>query len=143
MRAPTPVGGFPAVDATWRHIGGLDFQVVRPYVLVSTPDPMRPHLMVWLRRRHNDDGHSGSAVWSAHIVDGTTVVSEHRGRSAGQAAARVMTDQTWATAPIPDVMGQGTDVPLYPDNYAMSPAGWYADRAAAHDGRWDSRTGVL
>lgn len=132
--AHTPaVAGFPAHHASWRPIAGVTFQQIKPYVLAGVPDRARPDLVVWLRRIDRD---SPRALWSATIVRGITRISEHRAQSATGAVRRVMADQTWQTAPEPEIRGT-RQTALYPDNLHMTPAGWYADRPTAHDRRWD------
>lgn len=138
MRQPL-VTGFPARHAVWRHIGGQDFQQVRPYTLVAQPDPARPDLLVWLTRLSQRDE---PALWSAVIVRGTTRLSEWRGRSAGEAVRRVMACQTWTTAPAPVVVAHGVARDPYPDNEYRTPAGYYPDKGTAHDRRWDSPRGL-
>ena len=132
------VTGFPARHAVWRHIGGQDFQQVKPYALVAQPDRTRPDLMVWLTRI---SAHGEAAQWSAVIVRGVTRISEWRGPSAGQAVRSVMACSTWDTAPRPTVLAHGPEVDPYPDNEYHSPAGWYPDRPTAHDRRWDHPMG--
>lgn len=139
MRTPI-VTGFPARHAIWRHIGGHDFQQVRPYVLVAQPDRTRPHLTVWLRKisRPGDP-----ALWSAKVVRGDTPLDERRGHSAGAAVGAVMDTRAWADEPAPEILGEEPDRDPYEPNYGRSPAGWYPERPTAHDGRWDHRSGVI
>lgn len=129
------VTGFPGVRPTWRHIGGLDFQQVRPYVLVAQPDRARPHMTVWLRKL---TPRGEAALWSAKVVRGDTPLSEVRGHSAAGAVAAALTDRTLTgEPPIPHPAGRVTRDP-YPENYWRAPAGWYPDRPTAHDVRWSA-----
>lgn len=134
------ITGFPARAPIWRHIGGLDFQQVRPYVLVAQPDRSRPHMYLWLRKISR---HGEAALWSVKVVRGDTPLSERRAHSAAAAVAAGLDDDTLRGEPARAYLsGHGPDRDPYPSNYGNAPAGWYADRATAHDGRWDSRTGV-
>lgn len=129
--------GFPAHGGgDWRTIGGVDFQQVKPYVLVGAPDPERAHLLVWLAK-------SGD-VWRARIAHGDRVLASRSRPSAQSALEAILRCPAWLAVP-ERVMDWAPlpDVDPYPTNHARTPAGWYPDRPTAHDARWDSRTGVI
>jgi hypothetical protein len=131
------VMGFPAHNGgDWRAIGGVDFQQVKPYVLVGAPDPERTHLLVWLAKM--------GGVWRARLVHGDRVLASRSRASALPAVQAILDAPAWTDAP-ERVMDWAPlpEVDPYPANYARSPAGMYPDRPTAHDGRWDSRTGVI
>jgi hypothetical protein len=129
-----------AANVSWRAIGGIDFQVIAPYVLVAKPNQLRS-TWVWLRKER------GAQVWEAYVTP-AGAPAEHPvalDASAAGALAIAMALPLWdeevdfkPTAPVP------TPVWSYPEarrSYRHWP-GDYADRATAHDSRWDwSRSG--
>lgn len=132
-RAPI-VGGFPAIAPVWRHIGGLAFQQVRPYTLVSQPDRAKPHMTMWLRKLSR---HGEPAQWSVKIVRGDTPLSERRAHTAAAAVQAGLDDRTLTGEPaLAHTSGHSVTRDPYPSNHGHSPAGWYSERPTAHDQRW-------
>jgi anti-sigma factor RsiW len=136
-----PVNGFTEVNAQWRTISGIDFQQLKPYAMAATPDPLRPALMLWLMRTQAP-GDGRPAQWTARVVRGTRTVAQYVGASAGTVVSDAVAEHAWTRYAVTGASERHARDP-YPGNYSHTPAGFYPDRPTAHDGRWDSPSGVM
>lgn len=121
-------------NVAWRSVGGIDFQVIAPYVLLAKPNQLRP-TWVWLRKERE-------GVWEAYVTPAGAPATHAvaRDASAAGALAVAMALPLWeeevdfkpaAPTPVP-VWSYPSERPSY-----RYPAGYYDDRGTAHDRRWD------
>jgi hypothetical protein len=119
---------------TWRAIGGIDFQVIAPCVLLARPDQLRT-TWVWLRKTRE-------GVWEAYVTPAGAPARHPvaRDRSAAGALAVAMALPLWSEH-VDFRPARPSRVPQwsYPPAHRSyrHRGGYYTDRATAHDPRWD------
>lgn len=124
-------------NVSWRGIGGIDFQVIAPYVLLAKPNQLRP-TWVWLRKE--------AGVWEAYVTPAGAPATQAVARDASAAGALAVAmalplwDEHVDFHPTTPVRAPAWSYPPAQHSYRHRP-GHYTDRATAHDPRWDLPAG--